>query len=78
MAITAFSDDGQEVPAGTQGELVCIRPFPCQPVGFWPLEGYGKTKELVEEAKERYKKAYFEGFGGVWCKSRLTPCRVFH
>ncbi|PVF91735.1 putative acetoacetyl-CoA synthetase [Serendipita vermifera] len=66
MAITAFSDDGKEVPAGTQGELVCTRPFPCQPVGFWPLEGRDKSRELVQEAKERYKKAYFEGFGGVW------------
>ena len=81
MAIAAVADDddaqraGEEVEPGTQGELVCTRAFPCQPVGFWPLEGFG-SEEMVSAAKERYKTAYFSGKSGVWCES-LCATRTF-
>jgi acetoacetyl-CoA synthetase len=81
MAVTAVEDsdetplvDGKEgsgadeVEKGTQGELVCLRPFPCQPIGFWPLEGFG-TETEVAKAKERFRTAYFSGGRkGVWCE----------
>jgi len=76
MAIAAVEDSdstqaiegAQEVKEGTQGELVCLRPFPCQPIGFWPLEGFG-TEEEVKKAKERFYGAYFSGGRkGVWCE----------
>ncbi|EWZ77404.1 acetoacetate-CoA ligase [Fusarium oxysporum f. sp. lycopersici 4287] len=37
------------------GELVCLKPFPSQPLNFWGPDG---------EAK--YRSAYFERFDGVW------------
>jgi acetoacetyl-CoA synthetase len=40
---------------GKQGELVCTRPFPSAPVGFWNDPG-----------DVRYRAAYFERFPGVW------------
>ncbi|KAG9104469.1 hypothetical protein FRC06_002125 [Ceratobasidium sp. 370] len=65
MAVRAFSQDGKPVPPGETGELVCTRPFPCQPVGFWPLPGYG-TREEAEKAQMRYEEAYFNVFKGIW------------
>ena len=41
---------------GKPGDLVCVKAFPCQPVGFWPLgesEGSGAA---------RYKSSYFDVF----------------
>ncbi|KAG8794934.1 hypothetical protein FRC16_010288 [Serendipita sp. 398] len=65
MAANPTIPKGRPVGAGVQGELVCTKPFPCQPVGFWPLEGFGPREE-VDHAQKRYKAAYFEGFEGVW------------
>src|SRR6185295_7643348 len=57
MAVDAFDDDGKPIPAGAgAGELVCTKPFPSMPVGFWNDEG-GK----------RYHDAYFDRFNNVWC-----------
>lgn len=57
MAVDAFSDDGQPIPPGAgSGELVCTKPFPCMPVGFWN-----------DEDGARYKAAYFERFDNIWC-----------
>uniref|UniRef100_D8PNZ0 AMP-dependent synthetase/ligase domain-containing protein n=1 Tax=Schizophyllum commune (strain H4-8 / FGSC 9210) TaxID=578458 RepID=D8PNZ0_SCHCM len=65
MAIEAFTPDGKISPPDEPGELVCLKPFPCQPVGFWPLEGFGSA-EAVEKAKARYQQSYFSEFPGVW------------
>ncbi len=40
---------------GQTGELVCTRPFPSMPVGFWN-----------DPDGSRYHAAYFERFPGVW------------
>ncbi|MCM2343181.1 MAG: acetoacetate--CoA ligase [Alphaproteobacteria bacterium] len=57
MAVDAFDDDGQPIPAGAgSGELVCTKPFPSMPVGFWN-----------DDDGAKYKKAYFERFDNVWC-----------
>ncbi|MCC6642361.1 MAG: acetoacetate--CoA ligase, partial [Deltaproteobacteria bacterium] len=55
MAVDAFDDAGRPV-RGTNGELVCTRPFPSMPIGFWN-----------DPDGERYRKAYFARFPGVWC-----------
>jgi acetoacetyl-CoA synthetase len=68
MAIAAFTETG--TPAGPEeaGELVCTRPFPCMPVGFWPLPGYG-AEDAVRAAKARFQDAYFKPeCPGVWCE----------
>lgn len=55
MALSSFSDSGTPVPRGEAGDLVCVKPFPCMPREFWRDEG-----------GEKYRKAYFERFEGVW------------
>ena len=55
MAVEVFDEDGRPV-RGEKGELVCTRPFPSMPLGFWNDPG-----------DERYRAAYFEKFPNVWC-----------
>lgn len=45
---------GEEVPEGEPGDLVCVKPFPCQPLTFWGAKG-----------DDKYKSAYFERFADV-------------
>jgi acetoacetyl-CoA synthetase len=54
MRVEAYDDTGHAV-IDRQGELVCTRPFPSQPVGF-----------LDDPGDAKYRKAYFERFPGVW------------
>lgn len=56
MAIAAFSEEGKPCVQGEPGDLVCKRPFPCQPIYF--LED--------DQRRSRYRSAYFERFPGVW------------
>lgn len=67
MAVEMFGPDGKKCAPGVPGELVCLKPTPCQPVGFWPLTGYGSDDD-VNVAQQRYKQAYFSEFEGVWCE----------
>jgi acetoacetyl-CoA synthetase len=55
MAVEVWNDEGLAV-VGEKGELVCVRPFPSMPVGFWN-----------DADGDRYRAAYFERFPGVWC-----------
>ncbi|KAI8717757.1 hypothetical protein NCS52_00852700 [Fusarium sp. LHS14.1] len=55
MAIRAVdSVTGEPIPAGEPGDLLCVKPFPCQPLTFFGANG---------EAK--YKSAYFDRFEDV-------------
>jgi acetoacetyl-CoA synthetase len=54
MAVEVWNDDGKPV-TGEKGELVCVRPFPCMPVGFWN-----------DSDNKRYKAAYFERYANIW------------
>ncbi|PIL37183.1 hypothetical protein GSI_00875 [Ganoderma sinense ZZ0214-1] len=65
MAIEAFTPTGTAAAPDEAGELVCTKPFPCMPAGFWPLSGYGDP-ETVESATKRYQDAYFSEFKDVW------------
>ncbi|MCP4040045.1 MAG: acetoacetate--CoA ligase [bacterium] len=55
MAVDVFDDSGAP-GEGAEGELVCTRSFPSRPVAFWN-----------DPDGERYRKAYFDRFAGVWC-----------
>ncbi|KAL0979835.1 hypothetical protein UPYG_G00190410 [Umbra pygmaea] len=54
MAVEAWSPEGKPV-WGESGELVCLKPIPCQPTHFWN-----------DENGSKYRKAYFSSFPGVW------------
>ena len=54
MDVRAFNGAGKPV-IGEKGELVCCTPFPSQPTGFWK-----------DDDGEKYRKAYFDDFEGVW------------
>ncbi|AVR89878.1 acetoacetate--CoA ligase [Thauera aromatica] len=55
MAVEVWDEDGRPL-RGEKGELVCTRPFPAMPVGFWN-----------DPDGSKYRAAYFERFPGVWC-----------
>ena len=55
LAVEVWDDDGHPV-TGQRGELVCTKPFPCMPIGFWN-----------DADGSRYRAAYFERFPSVWC-----------
>ena len=54
MAVEVFDEQGRPLAQG-KGELVCTRPFPSMPVGFWN-----------DADGRKYRTAYFEKFPGVW------------
>ena len=54
MAVEVFDEHGNPT-RGEKGELVCTRPFPSMPIGFW---------NDADGAK--YRAAYFERFPNVW------------
>ena len=56
MATEVFDEQGNTV-VGEHGELVCTRPFPSAPLGFWN-----------DADNARYRAAYFERFDGVWAQ----------
>src|SRR5690606_1547678 len=55
LAVDVFDDAGKPV-RGEKGELVCTRPFPSMPLGFWN-----------DPDGRKYREAYFERFPNVWC-----------
>jgi acetoacetyl-CoA synthetase len=54
LAVEVFDDAGQPL-AGEKGELVCTKPFPAMPVGFWN-----------DPDGAKYRAAYFEKYPNVW------------
>ena len=54
MAVEVWDDDGKPV-VGRKGELVCTRPFPSMPLGFWN-----------DPEGERYRQSYFATHPSVW------------
>jgi acetoacetyl-CoA synthetase len=54
MAVEIFDDNGKPV-RGEKGELVCTRPFPSMPIGFWN-----------DEDGQKYHDAYFGQFDNIW------------
>ncbi|MDP7041180.1 MAG: acetoacetate--CoA ligase, partial [Gammaproteobacteria bacterium] len=60
MAVDVFDEEGRSV-TGQMGELVCTRPFPSMPIGFWN-----------DADGSAYRGAYFERFPGVWAHGDLA------
>ena len=54
LAVEVFDDEGHSL-VGEKGELVCTRPFPAMPLGFWN-----------DPDGARYRAAYFEKYSNVW------------
>ncbi|MBY4677278.1 acetoacetate--CoA ligase [Marinobacterium arenosum] len=57
MAVEVYDDNGQPIAAGSgeKGELVCVKPFPSMPIGFWN-----------DADGSKYREAYFATFDNVW------------
>jgi acetoacetyl-CoA synthetase len=54
MKVEIFNEKGEPV-RGEKGELVCTMPFPSMPTGFWN-----------DPDGEKYRRAYFDHYPGVW------------
>ncbi|HVL98549.1 MAG TPA: acetoacetate--CoA ligase [Egibacteraceae bacterium] len=63
MAVQAWDAAGRPV-IGEKGELVCTRPFPSMPVGFWD-----------DPDGTRYHEAYFAAHPGVWTHGDFIEIR---
>lgn len=57
MKVEIWNEDGQNIEStGAKGDLVITKPFFSMPITFWGADGM-----------EKYRKAYFDKFPGVWC-----------
>ena len=63
MAVEFYDESGNPL-IEERGELVCTKPFPSAPVGFWKDPG-----------NERYRAAYFEKFPGTWAHGDFAELR---
>ncbi|OWY38575.1 acetoacetate--CoA ligase [Xenophilus sp. AP218F] len=64
MAVDIYDENGRPMRGG-KGELVCTRPFPSMPTGFWQDADGGK-----------YRQAYFGRFPGIWCHGDYAEITV--
>lgn len=55
LAVEVWDDDGKPL-RGEKGELVCTKPFPAMPIGFWN-----------DPDGRKYQAAYFDRFPDAWC-----------
>jgi acetoacetyl-CoA synthetase len=65
LAVDIYDDAGRPAPVGEKGELVCTKPFPAMPIGFFN-----------DPDGNKYHAAYFARFPGIWCHgdyAALTP-----
>jgi len=64
MQVEVWDDRGNSLARG-KGELVCTKPAPSMPRGFWN-----------DDQGTRYQEAYFDRFPNIWCHgdfAELTP-----
>jgi acetoacetyl-CoA synthetase len=54
MAVEIWDEEGRPL-VGEKGELVCTRPFPSAPIGFWN-----------DPDGSRYREAYFASWPNIW------------
>ena len=71
MAVQIWSSEGKDLTAlGEEGDLVCVKPFPCQPVFFWKDNPAGDT----------YRTAYFSRFSSATTRKPIWHhgdfCRI--
>jgi len=63
MAVEVWNEQGQAVK-NQKGELVCVKPFPSMPLGFW-----------LDDDGSQYHATYFERFPGVWHQGDYVELR---
>jgi acyl-coenzyme A synthetase/AMP-(fatty) acid ligase len=66
MAVDVWDEDGKPV-TGEKGELVCTKPFPAMPIGFWN-----------DPDDEKYHAAYFSRFDNVWTHGDFAEWTPHH
>lgn len=54
LAVDVFDEQGNSLKIEA-GELVCIKPFPCKPIGFFK-----------DESGQKYHQAYYAKFNNIW------------
>lgn len=64
LAVQIVNEHGQPVQ-GEKGELVCVKPFPSMPIGFWG-----------DPDGRKYRSAYFELFENVWAHGDYAELTV--
>lgn len=55
MDVQIFDESGVEQVIDEKGELVCLKPFPSMPIGFWN-----------DPSGEKYREAYFAKYTNIW------------
>ncbi len=55
MKVEVYDESGKSV-VGQKGELVCTKPFPTMPIGFWN-----------DPDGAKYRRTYFEKYPNLWC-----------
>jgi len=66
MAVDVWDEDGQPV-IGVKGELVCTKPFPAMPIGFWN-----------DPDDQKYRAAYFSRFDNIWTHGDFAEWTTHH
>jgi non-ribosomal peptide synthetase component E (peptide arylation enzyme) len=66
MAVEVWDDNGKPV-TGEKGELVCTKPFPAMPIGFWN-----------DTDGEKYHAAYFSRFDNIWTHGDFAEWTPHH
>lgn len=66
MSVQIYDDQGKPQQHAA-GELVCTKPFPSMPIGFWQDEG-----------NKRYRATYFEKYPGVWTHGDFAELTTHH
>ncbi len=54
MAVDIFDEQGNSMKTGA-GELVCTKPFPCRPIGFFK-----------DDSGQKYHQSYYARFNNIW------------
>ena len=62
MAVEIWNENGEPV-VGEKGELVCTRPFPSMPIGFWN-----------DPNDAQYRRAYFAQWPNTWAHGDYGEC----
>ena len=61
MAVNVYDEHGKPLPDKKQGELVCEKPFPAMPIGFYN-----------DKNNEKYISSYFNTFNNVWAHGDIV------
>lgn len=61
MAVNVYDDNGVALSDNQQGELVCEKPFPAMPIGFYN-----------DENDQKYLSSYFKKFDNVWAHGDIV------